>query len=520
MPFIPIHATIRRASICSFSCYDPARLLGLAQPSPISAVTFVRQFYSLRNPSPSCGMLAREVSRHKAASTPSQSLSQQLFPSSSPSSPQHAGNGQYSKRPTKQPTITGSISILNPTNSSVLNFSSQPTAQPMVQNKAPHRSIQTSRLADTLDRSDSFHDVPASRPVAKVETETNPLAQLHEAVYFDENDFVDDDELNLDDDDSINNLRPQQKAAEPMSKPPLPPVHNSQAPLHPSRPAAQSKNVITIDDDEPPPPPSSIPIPWSSSPLEHLTAQANKPLSMGNPERGYAGAQPSVSNMMISDRRPKPLARKSSDSDSPWGCKEVSDSVSRPSKRRSGTLEESNSDLLSGRSMPRESSHREALETSSVDAAGRPPKKRTIPWLGTGDQNEHMDGEAEHSMNTSKHQRVPLNKSRDEDLTKTPHMRQKNSDPVYAWEKTASAVKEEQKRLRQTNRKSTLTTKADEEFAPEQDENLQMPKKRGKNVVPAPIFLSDEQQRVLDMVVNKNKSVFYTGSAGKPLGAH
>ncbi|KAL4771936.1 PIF1-like helicase-domain-containing protein [Aspergillus nidulans var. acristatus] len=70
------------------------------------------------------------------------------------------------------------------------------------------------------------------------------------------------------------------------------------------------------------------------------------------------------------------------------------------------------------------------------------------------------------------------------------------------WNKTASAIKEEQKELRRQNKKA----------------QAQKTQSSTKHHMPraqvAPIFLSDEQKHVLKAVVEKGKSIFFTGSAG------
>lgn len=95
-------------------------------------------------------------------------------------------------------------------------------------------------------------------------------------------------------------------------------------------------------------------------------------------------------------------------------------------------------------------------------------KSRTLPWLA-----DEAKGEERHP--------------------ETPTPRKE----TMFWDKSASALKDEQREFRKQN------------------------KKRPKNVVePGPrsrvpeIFLSDEQKAVLEAVVDQGKSIFFTGSAG------
>lgn len=66
------------------------------------------------------------------------------------------------------------------------------------------------------------------------------------------------------------------------------------------------------------------------------------------------------------------------------------------------------------------------------------------------------------------------------------------------WNQSTSAVKNEQKEMRKQNKKSQ-----------QRDSRILAPRAR----VP-PVFLSDEQRAVLEAVVEKSKSIFFTGSAG------
>ncbi|KAJ6081332.1 hypothetical protein N7499_006206 [Penicillium canescens] len=102
-----------------------------------------------------------------------------------------------------------------------------------------------------------------------------------------------------------------------------------------------------------------------------------------------------------------------------------------------------------------------------------PPKPRTLPWL----QEEKEETPA----------------------PKNSHITPKRSKPTDFWNKSASAIKEEQKELRK-------------EYKKNQKPEIKPPK-QGRTKV-APIFLSDEQRAVLDAVVDGGKSIFFTGSAG------
>jgi ATP-dependent DNA helicase PIF1 len=78
---------------------------------------------------------------------------------------------------------------------------------------------------------------------------------------------------------------------------------------------------------------------------------------------------------------------------------------------------------------------------------------------------------------------------------------------TYPWNTTASAVKAQQKKLREVKRN---LTKAEE--TTENDKITTNSSKTKKQLYK--IFLSDEQNQVLNLVVEQKKSVFFTGSAG------
>ena len=86
----------------------------------------------------------------------------------------------------------------------------------------------------------------------------------------------------------------------------------------------------------------------------------------------------------------------------------------------------------------------------------------------------------------------------------TPLPKDKANSP-YPWNTTASAVKEEQKRLRQGHKKLVKDNGGG-------SERSNVKKKRRETV--AKVFLSDEQRLVLNLVAEQKRSVFFTGSAG------
>lgn len=210
------------------------------------------------------------------------------------------------------------------------------------------------------------------------------LGSLHSAVYFDENDF--DDDLDLDIDEPIALNIPSATSTTYAPKPdsvtyPTIDLTESDVPDLPPVPASKPQSGIAYPDlppasQERAAPPSSMHYPWSSSPPSHF--------------------QP-------------------------------------------------------------------------------PPKPRTLPWLKEVKEEPPRD-------------------------KKSSLITPKRSKPAEPWNKTASAIKEEQKELRREYKKSQ--TAAD--GAPKQKSNAKVPK----------VFLSDEQLHVVEAVVDQGKSIFFTGSAG------
>jgi ATP-dependent DNA helicase PIF1 len=108
-----------------------------------------------------------------------------------------------------------------------------------------------------------------------------------------------------------------------------------------------------------------------------------------------------------------------------------------------------------------------------------PAKRRILPWLD-------KDGN-------------------DKTATYTPPPADKDKNAPYPWNKTASALKDEQKELRRRNRQRGT------QMGPEG--TAVQGKKSSIAQVPT-TFLSEEQRGILKAVVEEGKSVFFTGSAG------
>ncbi|OJD27782.1 hypothetical protein ACJ73_00830 [Blastomyces percursus] len=112
-----------------------------------------------------------------------------------------------------------------------------------------------------------------------------------------------------------------------------------------------------------------------------------------------------------------------------------------------------------------------------------PAKRRTLPW----EANETPEPETR-----------PRTKSAPKSVICTPAPDKTSSLP---WDKTMSAVKEEQKELRKQQKIRVGSEKNQAHLGT-----------RAPKV--ASIFLSEEQKRVVEAIVKDGKSIFFTGSAG------
>ena len=132
------------------------------------------------------------------------------------------------------------------------------------------------------------------------------------------------------------------------------------------------------------------------------------------------------------------------------------------------------------------------------------PPKRTLPW-----------GKKEYSQTTQAEQNGPplpshsttTSMSRATGGPEQTPLSKDAKQSAYLWNTTQSAIKEGQKTLREVNKKKSKFNEASEQA-------LQMIQKRKSRTSVARVFLSEEQQHVLDLVAESKKSVFFTGSAG------
>jgi ATP-dependent DNA helicase PIF1 len=176
---------------------------------------------------------------------------------------------------------------------------------------------------------------------------------------------------------------------------------------------------------------------------------------------------------------------------------------SRPDTARQ-TLEPDSSQQIPWSSSPIE--HFKAPQRPEV----APPKsrRRMLPWsqqqraASSQQMEDRIDSEEDEVARPTKRQTFDV---RQFEMKQEPAATPKTKNP-YQWNTTASALKQQQKNLREANKKKENDVSVDD---------LQdAAKKRKKTNTVHKIFLSEEQTNVLSLVTEHKKSVFFTGSAG------
>jgi ATP-dependent DNA helicase PIF1 len=365
-------------------------------------------------------MLGRAAKAYEPPSTKND-LAKQLFPSSSP-----AQNGniqeQFKKVHQSSQSIGGFTGVTN--SASTLGTRSPNIKHGLKRKSESFPTPSISRLPSVLSKPGSFQDSPATIDLTQEDPlNSRDVAGHHQAVQFDENDFEDDADLDLNMDYEI----PLSAAA-------------SQKPSHSVIPASKTLYATPqlphlVSRPQSSQHPSSSALTWSSSPPSHM---APPPTSLAGPHGGQYTNNESSVPAGNADLNPRPTKRRTL----PW------------------FQERAEEDEIAAREE----------ETSYLEAASVPPA-------------DASDG-----------------RGRAEGM-ETPRAQEK----LMPWNNTASAMKEQKNAFRD---KLKATKKADSAAL-----TLIEQQSRNKATI-TPIHLSNEQRRVLDLVVNKSKSVFFTGSAG------
>jgi ATP-dependent DNA helicase PIF1 len=140
--------------------------------------------------------------------------------------------------------------------------------------------------------------------------------------------------------------------------------------------------------------------------------------------------------------------------------------------------------------------------SSPVEHFKTPPKpvvkRRQLPWQNK--QSKQASPEPEDKGYNKRQKSTPSTTTQ----ATTPVSKSSNNLDTM-WNTTASAMKQQQKNFREQNKKINQGT----------DTELQDAIRKKKKHQVARIFLSEEQQHVLNLVTEYKKSVFFTGSAGE-----
>lgn len=330
-----------------------------------------------------------------------------------------------------------STSSLKPSRTTVVNGSRH--AWPPANNPLKRTAAQSNTTEPLVRQLDSNMSKTGLNAVLRFTGDRERVGKLHDTVYFDEDDFEDDADIDLDAEEpflrkSSSNTKITYPALTALPEVAYPNLH------HPT-------DVTSPDAN---PSQASGTIPWSSSPSQH-----------------------------------KPLP---------------------PSQHTSATK------LGKRRKLPWVSNSDQDLENNldSVKKANRRTQVSHISKGSHGNLDKPKPPEAVQEI-ISRYQYQNDPKSNADDVKESGHG---NVTPLpidkasssLPWNTTASAMKEGQRKLRQGLKKSMSNTGADRAL----EKVASSTKKAGVTRV----HLSDEQKKVLNLVTEENKSVFFTGSAG------
>ncbi|POS88195.1 hypothetical protein EPUL_000957 [Erysiphe pulchra] len=141
----------------------------------------------------------------------------------------------------------------------------------------------------------------------------------------------------------------------------------------------------------------------------------------------------------------------------------------------------------------------------------RPPKRRTLPWLQKQAEEdlikfEREDETRKSALELSKSYQAKKSFSKNID---SPHFQQYSQNVECNSQSTPLTNKREEKLMPWNTTGSILIQKKNDEPTETFGKSEWQPK-----LSVTPISLSEEQNKVLDLVINQSKSVFFTGSAG------
>lgn len=414
-------------------------------------------------------MLGRATQNYES-STAKNDLAKQLFPSSSPV---QDGNiqEQFKKARQSSQSIGGFTGYTNPCRTSTALRPRSPNIKTSLKRRSDTVSAVTSTcgLSSVLSKRNSFQDTPDTVDYTQTTSKVPTHSQF--GVLFDENDFEDDADIDLDQDFDIppatsnkvprkvssHNIGLEQSSAVPTTvsmAAPLKPA-SQKYPNTSQSPYALPQSQRTLSRPQESYQPSSSAMTWSSSPLSHK----EPPLaSVARQQQQKLVKLESVASQDI-EQNPRAGKRRTL----PWAEK-------RAEEEEAASRNEDMAELLASQATTRSS---------------QPPRCFRCRQEGHYVQDCPNRGKGIGMV----HDYTPLAK-----------------DKNMPWNKTGSAIKEQRNAFKEKKAAAKKTT----DGTPEVIEHPHRRKKAGFS----PISLSEEQRRVQELVCSQKKSVFFTGSAG------
>ena len=370
--------------------------------------------------------------------------------------------------------------VLKPVNPTVLN--SSPPSWTTSTNPLKRTASQANTREAPYTREERTRNKRTMVELGQPSTGGGRVGKLHDSVYFDENDFDDDSNIDL---DETGESRAYQKPLVATSSDTLLDDLDSR------RPAARHVPV------------SGTPLPWSSSPLSHQQTQAPKEATQAasivnaTKRRTLPGVEEEKGNMNTTKRRTLPWVEEEKRE-----AARVKERVDQICEDLNGGYSTQDKERITKKIERRKA--KEAIEVYEDLAGNLEPGRREYRTAGNYHNKLTAKGVPDSVADkiVAAKERTVARDSAGE--TYMPLPKNKANSP-FPWNKTASAVKEEQKRLRQGHRKLVKDIEGSDVAKPHT--------KRKREALPR-VFLSDEQRSVLNLVAEQQKSVFFTGSAG------
>jgi len=164
------------------------------------------------------------------------------------------------------------------------------------------------------------------------------------------------------------------------------------------------------------------------------------------------------------------------------------------------SLEERGGGVIQYPSLPLLPPHQEVPPSSAQGQWSESAPPVVSPYFAT--PPKHLPAPSPETSRPAKRRTLPW-PQKESSTSSTPPSKDTSDGPQYPWNKTTSAVKEEQKELRRRNKVKASASMVQPELS---DKGV-------VSQVPS-TFLSDEQKSVVKAVIDDGKSVFFTGSAG------